>query len=103
MPGGFTIIVMPEEDCLNNTVGSAYHAAFDFLVNVSHWLDKRSTVYTEIVTSQPCESHDSPAYTLDEALTYALTPNLQLDFGGNFELNNVAPRTQLYAGLSQRF
>jgi len=36
-------------------------------------------------------------------LTYALTPTLQLDFGGNFSLNNVAPRPQLYVGLSQRF
>jgi hypothetical protein len=42
-------------------------------------------------------------YTLDEALTCALNPNLQLDFGGNFSLNGVAPRTQLYVGLSQRF
>jgi hypothetical protein len=40
---------------------------------------------------------------LDEALTCALTPNLQLDFGGNFSLNGVAPRAQLYTGLSQRF
>ena len=42
-------------------------------------------------------------YTLDEALTYALSPNLQLDLGGNFSLNGVVPRTQLYMGLSQRF
>ena len=34
--GDFTILVMPEGDFLKNTVGSAYHAAFDFLVNVSH-------------------------------------------------------------------
>ena len=101
--GDFTILVMPEGDFLKNTVGSAYHAAFDFLVNVSHPLDKRWTSYIEIFTSQYFESHDSPVYTLDEAVAYALTPNLQLDFGGNFGLNNVTPRTQLYAGLSQRF
>jgi hypothetical protein len=40
---------------------------------------------------------------MDDALTYALTPNLQLDFGGNFGLNGAAPRAQLYGGLSQRF
>jgi Putative MetA-pathway of phenol degradation len=73
---------MPEGDFLENTVGSAYHAAFDFLVVVSHPLDQRWTFYTEIVASQYFESHDSPVYILDEALTYALTPNLQLDFGG---------------------
>jgi hypothetical protein len=103
VPGGFAIIVMPEGDFLKDDVRNAYHAAFDFLVNVSHPLDKRWTIYTEIFTSQYFESQDSPVYTLDEALTYALNPNLQLDFGGNFGLNKVTPRTQLYAGLSQRF
>jgi len=103
VPGGFTIIVMPEGDFLKNDVGNAYHAAFDFLVNVSHALNKRWTTYTEMFTSQYFESQDSPVYTLDEALTYTLTPNLQLDFGGNFGLNKVTPRAQLYAGRSQRF
>jgi hypothetical protein len=103
VPGGFTIIVMPEGDFLKDDVRHAYHAAFDFLVNVSHPLDKRWTLYTDIFTSQYFESQNSPIYTLDEALTYALTLNLQFDFGGNFGLNKVTPRTQLYAGLSQRF
>jgi hypothetical protein len=103
VPGGFTLIVMPEGDFLKDDARNAYHAAFDFLVNVSHPLDKRWMLYTEIFTSEYFESQDSPVYTLDEALTYALTPNLQLDFGGNFGLNKVSPRTQLYAGLSQRF
>ena len=103
VPGGFTVIVMPEGQYLKNDAGSAYHAAFSFLVNVSHPLDKRWTIYSEIFTSQYFESQDSPVYSLDEALTYALTPNLQLDFGGNFGLNKVTPRTQLFVGLSQRF
>jgi hypothetical protein len=102
-PGGFTVIVMPEGDYLKDTAGSGYHVAFDFLINVSHPLDKRWTFYTEIFTSQSFQSQGKPLYTLDAALTYALTPNLQFDFGGNFSLNDVAPRTQIYAGLSQRF
>jgi hypothetical protein len=102
-PGGFTVIVMPEGDYLKDTAGSGYHVAFDFLINVSHPLDKRWSLYTEVFTSQPFQSQEKPVYTLDEALTYALTPNLQLDFGGNFSLNDVPPRTQLYTGLSQRF
>jgi hypothetical protein len=59
--------------------------------------------YTEVFTSQSFQAQVKPIYTLDEALTCALTANLQLDFGGNFSLNGVAPRTQLYTGLSQRF
>ena len=102
-PGGFTVIVMPEGDYLKNAADSGYHAALDFLINVSHPLDKRWTFYTEAFTTQSFHAGDRPIYTLDEAFTYALTPNLQLDFGGNFSLNDVAPRAQLYAGLSQRF
>lgn len=102
-PGDFTVIVMPEGDYLKDTTDSGYHAAIDFLINVSHALDKRWTFYTEAFTTQSLQARSKPIYTLDEALTCALSANLQLDFGGNFSLNGVAPKTQLYAGLSQRF
>jgi hypothetical protein len=102
-PGGFTVIVMPEGDYLKNATASGFHAAFDFLINVSHPLDKRWTFYTEVFTTQSFQTREKPIYTLDEALTYALRPNLQLDIGANFGLNSVSPQTQLYTGLSQRF
>jgi len=102
-PGGFTVIVMPEADYLKDSAQSGYHGAFDFLVNVSHPLDKRWTVYSEIFTSQSLQTGEPTIYTLDAALTCALTAALQLDLGGNFSLNGVSPRAQLYTGLSQRF
>jgi len=102
-PGDFTVIVMPEGDYLKDTTDSGYHAAIDFLINVSHALDKRWTFYTEAFTTQSLQARSKPIYTLDEALTCALSANLQLDFGGNFSLNDAAPRAQLYMGLSQRF
>jgi hypothetical protein len=64
VPGGFTVIVMPEGDFLKNDVGNAYHAALDFLINVSHPLNKRWTIYSEIFTSQYFESQDSPGLLL---------------------------------------
>lgn len=102
-PNGFTIIVMPEVDYLKDIVGSGYHGAFDFLVNVSHPISEKWTVYTEVFTTQSFQSSEKPIYTLDGALTCALAANLQLDFGGNFSLNGIGPRVQLYVGLSQRF
>jgi len=102
-PDGFTIIVMPEGDYLKDVTGSGYHGAFDFLVNVSHPISDRWTVYTEIFTTQSFQTSEKPVYTLDGALTCALAANLQLDFGGNFSLNGVGPRVQIYVGLSQRF
>jgi hypothetical protein len=73
------------------------------LVNLSHPLGQRWTIYTEMFTTQSFESQDSPVYTLDAALTYAITPKSQFDVGGNFGLSRVMPRDQVYAGLSQRF
>jgi hypothetical protein len=102
-PLGFTVIVMPEGDYLKNAAAGGYHAAFDFLINVSHPLDSRWTFFSEVFTAQSFQTREKPIYTLDEALTYALSPNLQLDCGANFSLNGVAPHTQLYTGLSQRF
>jgi hypothetical protein len=101
-PAGFTLIVMPEGDYLKETVGRGYYGAFDFLINVSHALDRRWTFYTEVFTTQPLQTRGRPIYTLDEALTCSLATNLQLDFGGNFSLNDAAPQAQLYVGLSQR-
>jgi hypothetical protein len=103
VPGGFTAIVMPEGDYLKDATGSGHHGALDFLVNLSHAIDRRWAFYSEIFTTQSLVSHDRSIYTLDGALTCAVTANLQLDFGGNFSLNSVAPRAQLYAGLSQRY
>jgi hypothetical protein len=100
-PGGFTVVVMPEFDYLKDSSG--YHGAVDFLVNVSHPLDARWTFYSEVFTTQSWETRAQPLYTLDEALTFALKSNVQVDFGGNFGLNGAAPKAQLYGGLSQRF
>lgn len=102
-PGVFTVIVMPELDDLKDASDGGYHRAADFLINVSHALDEKWTFYTEVFTTQSFPSRDKPIYTLDEAFTYALTPNLQLDFGENFGVNAVAPQIQVYTGLSERF
>jgi hypothetical protein len=102
-PDSFTVIVMPEGDYLKDSADSGYHGAVEFLVNVSHPLDQRWTWYSELFTSHSFQVRDRPLYTLDGALTCALKPSVQLDFGGNFSLNGVGPRAQLYAGLSQRF
>ena len=103
VPAGFTVVVMPEVDALKDATGAGHHAAFDFLVNVSHPLTRCWTLYSEVFTTQSTQASDKPVYTWDEALTFAITPSLQLDFGANFALNDAPPRIQTYAGLSQRF
>jgi len=102
-PHGFVVVVMPQFDYLKNTIGSGYSGAADFLVNVSHALNKKWTVYTELFTTQYFERHTEAVYTVDTALTYLIRPNLQLDFGANESLNAVSPQNQIYVGISQRF
>lgn len=101
--GGFTVIVMPEGDVMKDLSDKGYHGVFDFLVNLNHPVSERWTAYTEIFFSRSLESDSRPVYTLDGAMTYAIRSNLQWDFGANFSLNGVAPRIQVYSGLSQRF
>jgi hypothetical protein len=48
----------------------------------------------EVFTTRSLRKTDEPIYTLDEALAFAVTPNLQLDFGGNFGLNGAPPQVQ---------
>jgi hypothetical protein len=83
------VIVMPEFDYLKNAADSGYHDVIDFLINLSHPLSARWTIYTEIFTTQSWRTRETSVYTQDDALTYALTPNVQLDFGGNFGLNGA--------------
>lgn len=102
-PHSLTVLVVPEWDYLRAAIGSGYYGAFDFLINISHPLDRRWTLYAELFTTQSPEAQAKPIYTFDGALTYALTANTQLDAGANVGLNGVAPGVQLYTGLSQRF
>lgn len=101
--GGFSVVVMPELDWLKDPADASDHLALDFLVNVSHALAGRWTWYTELFTTQSTRGQGKAVYTFDAALTYALRPNLQLDFGGNFALDRVVPQVQIYTGISQRF
>ncbi len=61
-PAGFTVVVMPEIDALKDTAGAARHAAFDFLVNVSHPLTRRWNLYSEVFTTQSTPASDKPVY-----------------------------------------
>lgn len=42
-------------------------------------------------------------YSADAAISHLLNSNLQIDFGGNFGLNQATPDLQVYAGISARF
>jgi hypothetical protein len=103
LPHGFTLVLSPEIDELRNAQGPGYHRSANFLLNLSHLLGKRWTVYAEAFTTRSFQRSDRPIYTLDTAVAFAITPQLQWDLGGNFKLAGTVPGVQIYTGLSQRF
>ncbi|WP_375382646.1 transporter [uncultured Sphingomonas sp.] len=103
LPAGFTLDLGPEVDILANGEGRGHHVQLVGLVNLSKTVG-RTTLYGEMWTGQ---NHDPAAtvrqYSADVAVTYLLTPTLQLDVGANFGLNRVTPDVQSYLGIAARF
>jgi hypothetical protein len=103
LPQGFTLVLSPEIDRLHNAQGAGYHGSANVLINLSHPVGKRWTVYAEAFTTRSFLRSDQPVTTFDTAVAFAITPQLQWDLGGNFKLAGTVPGAQIYSGLSQRF
>ncbi len=103
LPLDFTLLVVPEVDVLTNAADSGHHFNFVQLVNVSRPVGKAFTLLGELYSALGTDARRPAVYTFDIAVVYALTPDLELDLGGNFGLNRNAPNLQAYSGISQRF
>ncbi|WP_254602103.1 transporter [Sphingomonas bacterium] len=104
VPGGFTLTFGPEIDLLADSDGSGRHANLVSLINISHPVGKKVTVYAEFWNSQNLDPAGTlRQYSADVAVTYLLTNTLQLDVGANFGLNRITPDAQAYVGISTRF
>jgi hypothetical protein len=103
LPHGFTLVSSPEIDVLRNQQGQGYHQSGNFLLNLSHPVGKRWTVYAEVFASRSFQHAAAPVYTADTAVSFALSPRLQWDLGGNVKLHGAVPGAQIYTGLARRF
>jgi hypothetical protein len=103
LPKGFTLVSSPEIDVLRNTRSARYHESANFLLNLSHPVGKRWTVYAELFTTRSFEHAVAPVYTVDTAVSFAISPRLQWDMGANFKIAGTVPGAQVYTGLSRRF
>ncbi len=101
----YGFIFMTEVDALKNALSSNRHANFVNLVNFSGPVPsvKDLTAYVEFYSAVGTDRYTPAVYTFDTALSYNITPTLQVDVGANIGLNNAAPNLQLYSGISQRF
>lgn len=105
LPSDFGLTLMSEIDALKNAEDNGRHANFADLVNLNHAVPgiKNLSAAIEFYSSVGTDPNTPPIYTLDTALIYLLTPNVQLDAGADFGLNRAAPIVQVFIGLSQRF
>lgn len=103
MPLGFTLVLQTEIDALKNANDGGKHANFINLVNLSREIVPKLTGQLEFFADAVNDKGQSNIYTVDAALAYLVTPNLQLDVGANLGVSKAAPDIQAYFGISQRF
>lgn len=104
LPSGFYLNLGPEVDILADGDRHGHHANLVSLVNLSHAVGKKGTIYAEFWNAQNLDPAGYVSqYSADIAYAYLFSPRLQIDLGGNFGLNRFTPATQVYAGISTRF
>ena len=94
LPSDVLLTVMPEFDALKNAANNGRHANFVNLVNVAHPVPgiKDLTAAVEFYSSVSAERLSPDIYTADFALSYMLTPTLQLDAGVNIGRQSRRPQ-----------
>ena len=104
VPGGAALTLGPELDLLADADGRGRHAAFVNLVNLAAPIAARLTVAGELWTSFGFDPDGTVEQaSLDTALAYAVSSDMQLDIGANIGLTRATPDIETYVGLSVRF
>ncbi|MET0290364.1 MAG: transporter [Pseudoxanthomonas sp.] len=104
LPKRLSLTFGPEVDLLADSDGSGHHPAIINLVNLARPVSQRATLAVELwssINADPARTIEQ--YSADIALSYLVTPVLQLDMGANFGLNDTTPDAQVYVGFAQRF
>ena len=102
LPGGWSMGLMTEVDFVNDGAGG-HDAEWLNSVTFSHGIAGKLGGYVEFVAvtgNAPGFDWEAQA---DAGFTYALTDDVQFDFGCNFGVTKSAPDFQPFAGLSIRF
>lgn len=103
LPGGCGLGLMTELDWFADDTGRRRRAAWINTVTLSRDLTKKLGGYAEFFSSVTNERGAPWVGQFDLGLTYAVTPDVQLDAGCNFGLTRSAPDLQPFVGLSVRY
>jgi hypothetical protein len=102
LPLDLSLILMSEVDLLKNAADSGKHANFTNLISLAHPIHGNLSGSLEFAAAVGTDAATLPAQTVDFTLSYALTPNLQIDAAFYVGLDRGAPARTAYIGLSQR-
>lgn len=104
LPDGWVLSITSEIDILEDASSAGVHPNFQNLINFSHPIFSDTITGSAEFWSDVSTDRDAATqYTVDLALSWMATSNLQFDVGANIGLNNSTPDTQFYLGISQRF
>ena len=103
LPYDFSAVIQTEVDMLKNGANNGKHANFVNLVNLSRTIVGNLSGSVELASQVTGDHNSTNAYTADFALSYLVTPTLQIDLASYVGLNRDAPRLTVYTGLSKRF
>lgn len=104
LPGAATLTLGPELDLLADADGNGRHAALVNLVNVSAPIAPRLALAGELWTSFNLDPDGTVEQaSIDAAIAYAASGDLQLDFGMNAGLTRDTADFEVYLGIAFRF
>lgn len=103
LPAQFSMTIEPVFNLIRNLNKQGYQGDPQLLVSVSHPLIGTLAATVDIASDFPADHNIGRRYTLDPALQWLITPNLQLDAGAFIGLNRAAPDWNPYAGISFRY
>jgi hypothetical protein len=95
--------VMTEVDLLRQADGRGYAPSFINSATLAFSLTARLGLYTELFTERSTDRGAAWVVTGNAGLTYAVTPDIQIDAGLNKGLTRAADNINIFAGLSRRF
>jgi len=102
--GNSTLTLGPEFDLLADSDGDGRHPQLVNLVNIAAPVARGLTLAGEIWTATNFDPDGTVTQvSVDAALAYAVSKDVQLDAGANAGLNKNTPDAEFYFGVSLRF
>jgi len=103
LAAGWGLGLMTELDFVRNAANTGYDREWVNSITVGRELTDKVGCYVEFFTVTGSAPGFKWQGQIDVGLTYALSDNVQLDFGCNFGVTRSAPDYQPFIGYSRRF